>query len=58
LEITVPSSNDIKVIIDTPTYMDANGKVIGHGFTCCGEAGSDDDYNDFYLSLIGWKYKG
>lgn len=58
LEIDVPSSKGIKVILNTPTYMDDNGTVIGHGFICCGEAGSDGDYNDFYLSLVGWKRKG
>lgn len=58
LEIDIPDSKQISLIIETPTYMDTNGKIIGHGFICCGEGGSDEDYNDFYLSLIGWKYKG
>lgn len=57
LEISVPQSNDIKPLPSMHTMISDTGKVLGHSFTCCGEDWIDNDYNDFYINIVGWKSK-
>lgn len=57
LEISIPQSEDIKAIPTMTTMITSTGKVVGQSFTCCGEDWKDEDYNDFYVSVVGWKKK-
>lgn len=57
LEISIPQSDDIKVIPSMSTIITDSGKIVGHSFTCCGEDWVDGDFNDFYINLVGWKSK-
>lgn len=57
LEISIPESEDIKVIPSMTSIITNTGKVVGHSFTGCGEDWNDADYNDFYINVVGWKSK-
>lgn len=57
LEISIPQSDEIRPIPSMSTMISDTGKVIGHSFTCCGEDWTDNDYNDFYINIVGWKSK-
>lgn len=57
LEISIPESEDIKAIPSMSTIITNTGKVVGESFTCCGEDWTDNNYNDFYVSIVGWKKK-
>lgn len=57
LEISIPESDNIVAIPSMSTMITTTGKVVGQSFTCCGEDWKDDDYNDFYVSVVGWKKK-
>lgn len=57
LEISIPQSDEIRPIPSMSTIISDTGKVLGHSFTCCGEDWTDNDYNDFYINIVGWKSK-
>lgn len=57
LEISIPQSDEIRPLPAMHPIISDTGKVLGHSFTCCGEDWSDNDYNDFYINLVGWKSK-
>ncbi len=57
LEISIPQSSGIKTIPSMVDIITETGRVVGHNFCCSGEDWKDDDYNDFYVNVIGWKSK-
>lgn len=57
LEISIPQSEDIKAIPSMSTIITDTGKVVGQSFTCCGEDWTDNNYNDFYVNIVGWEKK-
>lgn len=57
LEVSIPQSKEIRSIPSMNTIISDTGKVLGHSFTCCGEDWIDDDFNDFYVNIVGWKSK-
>lgn len=57
IEISIPQFKDIKAIPAMSQIITNTGKVVGQSFTCCGEDWVDGDYNDFYISVVGWKKK-
>ena len=57
LEISIPESDDIKALPTMSAVITNTGKVCGHNFICCGEDWTDEDYNDFYINIVGWKSK-
>lgn len=57
LEIYIPQSREIRTLPSMNTITDDTGKVVAHSFTCCGEDWIDNDFNDFYINLVGWKSK-
>lgn len=57
LEVSIPQSDEIKPLPSMHTMITDTGKILGHSFTCCGEDWNDNDYNDFYINLVGWKSK-
>lgn len=40
------------------TIMDTQSNTVGFSYTFCMEDGTDDDYNDVYITIIAWKKKG
>lgn len=57
LEVSIPQSEDVRVLPSMNTMITDTGKILGHALTCCGEDWTDNDYNDFYINLVGWKSK-
>lgn len=57
LEISIPQSDGIHPIPSMSSIISDTGKVLGHSFTCCGEDWTDNDYNDFYINIVGWSSK-
>ncbi|MCM1499770.1 MAG: dockerin type I repeat-containing protein [Clostridium sp.] len=57
LEISIPESDNVRAIPTATSIITATGKVVGHSFNCCGEDWNDDDFNDFYVNIVGWKSK-
>lgn len=57
LEVSIPQSQEIRTMPSTNTIVTDTGKVVAHSFTCCGEDWIDNDFNDFYINLVGWKSK-
>lgn len=57
LEISIPQSDEVRPIPSMSSIISDTGKVLGHSFTCCGEDWTDNDYNDFYINIVGWKSK-
>ena len=40
------------------SILDSMAREVGYSYTFCIEDGTDDDYNDAYISIIGWRKKG
>lgn len=40
------------------SILDAMAREVGYSYTFCIEDGTDDDYNDAYISIVGWRKKG
>lgn len=40
------------------SILDAMAREVGYSYTFCIEDGADDDYNDAYISIVGWRKKG
>jgi hypothetical protein len=58
IDIPEASPEDLSTFLNTFTLLTPTGEVVGHSFTCCGEDQHDHDYNDFSLTVMGWKKKG
>ena len=57
LEISIPASDDIKAMPSVTDLIDKGGKVVGHNLICYGEDWVDNDYDDFYINVVGWKVR-
>lgn len=58
LIVTSEVDTDLYQSINSYNVTDNNAKTVGHGYNFCFEDGSDNDFNDVYVNLIGWKNKG
>lgn len=61
LELIVTCDTDtgeIRQSINSYNVTDGKAATIGHGYNLCIEDSTDEDYNDVYVDLIGWKNKG
>lgn len=58
LEVTCDTdTGEIKQTINS-YRISVKERKIGHGYNLCFEDSSDDDFNDVYVNLVGWKNKG
>lgn len=60
LVLTVSSTTakgEILQSINSYNVTDNNAKTVGHGYNLCIEDGVDNDFNDIYIDIIGWKNK-
>jgi hypothetical protein len=57
LQIIINAEVDelIKQSINSYNITDSNALTIGHGYNLCIEDSNDEDYNDIYINLVGWK---
>lgn len=58
LEVDVAESSSIKVVNQPYAVPDNAGNVVGQGYTILMEDGTDDDFNDLFVSVIAWKSEG
>lgn len=38
--------------------IDGDARIVGRTMSLCIEDGTDNDYNDLYITLASWKHKG
>lgn len=55
LVITIPQSVQIKSSIVAGAISDKKAKKVGYIYDICIEDSYDDDYNDVYVNIVGWK---
>lgn len=58
LIIEVPESAEIKQSIPSGAITDNSGATVGYVYSFCIEDSTDEDYNDIYINVVGWKNKG
>lgn len=61
LDVTVTikeATQELKISKSGSAIMDNAGRKVGYVYDVCVEDGSDDDYNDIYINLVGWAKKG
>lgn len=51
-------TGEIRQSINSYNVTDNKAATVGHGYNLCVEDSTDEDYNDIYVDLIGWKNKG
>lgn len=52
------ATRDLKNSKSGAAIMDHAGRKVGYVYDVCIEDGTDDDYNDIYINLVGWERKG
>ena len=59
VEVTVNEATDeLKNSKTGCAILDNAGRKVGYVYSVCVEDSTDDDYNDFYINLVGWAKKG
>lgn len=58
LIITTECDGEINQSINSYNVTDNKAATVGHGYNLCIEDSTDEDFNDIYVDLIGWKRKG
>ena len=55
LIITVHSDYEIKSAVVAGSILDQRAREVGYVYNFCIEDFIDDDYNDIYVDIVGWK---
>lgn len=55
IEITIPESSEIKSNVVSGAISDRKARRVGYIYDICLEDGTDRDYNDVYINIVGWK---
>lgn len=55
LVISIPQSTKIKSSIVAGAISDKKAKKVGYIYDICIEDSDDNDYNDVYVNIVGWK---
>jgi hypothetical protein len=58
LKVEFPSSSVVKCSDSPGGVTDQDLKTVGYVYSYCFEDTTDDDYNDLYFNIVGWKSKG
>lgn len=58
LIVSIPQSTDIKSSIVAGAISDSKARAVGYSYSICIEDWTDDDYNDIYINVVGWRKKG
>ncbi len=58
IEIDVPQSTGLDVTNQSSAILDKKSNNVGFVYDFCVEDSDDDDYNDFYINIVGWNKKG
>ncbi len=52
------NGGDLKSSISAGVISDSEARAVGYAYSICIEDYTDDDYNDIYINIIGWRTKG
>lgn len=55
VEISITESSDIQSSVVSGAISDRHARRVGYIYDICLEDGSDRDYNDVYINIVGWK---
>lgn len=61
VKVTVTINGDAQELKNSKSgaaIMDHTGRKVGYVYDVCIEDGTDNDYNDIYINLVGWERKG
>lgn len=58
LIVNAEVDDTIKQTVNSYNITDSNAKTVGHGYNLCIEDGTDEDFNDIYVNLVGWIKNG
>lgn len=58
LTINIPQSASIQIITNPDVVQDPKGNTVAQGYLIFVEDATDDDFNDFYASIIAWSKSG
>ncbi len=58
LSVEIPQSTKIQQSITANSVTDAHAVKVGQVYGFCIEDYNDEDYNDFYIDVVGWAKKG
>lgn len=58
LIVDIPESSAINQSIPSGAITDSNGLTVGYVYSFCIEDATDEDYNDIYINVVGWKKEG
>lgn len=56
--IDIPAASSIKTSNNSSIITDSDGLTVGNVYSFCVEDYTDNDYNDIYINVVGWKKKG
>lgn len=51
-------SGKINQSVNSYNITNSKAVTVGHGYNLCIEEGLDEDYNDVYVNIVGWKGQG
>lgn len=55
---SISDPNSIMRSLSTNTITDQDGNTVGQAYNICIEDQNNNDYNDIYINVVGWKKKG
>lgn len=58
LYVDIPESAEINQSITANNVTDSHAGKVGQVYSFCIEDSTDEDYNDFYINIVGWAKKG
>ncbi|MEG0895269.1 MAG: hypothetical protein RSE93_06095 [Oscillospiraceae bacterium] len=58
LTISVPQASRLQQSLISGAVNDSRARKVGYSYSVCIEDSNDDDYNDVYVNIVGWKNKG
>jgi hypothetical protein len=58
LKVEFPNSTAVKVSDSPGAVTNQNLGTVGYVYSFCFEDSTDNDYNDLYVNIVGWKNKG
>ena len=58
LYVDIPESAEINQSITANNVTDSHAGKVGQVYSFCIEDSTDEDYNDFYIHIVGWAKKG
>ena len=57
LYVDIPESAEINQSITANNVTDSHAGKVGQVYSFCIEDSTDEDYNDFYINIVGWAKK-